>query len=308
MKSSPYETFTCVGYELEKIVLETQRELTVGSHSSMNSFDNATGNVVFGLFSNITFNPKPFAHPIDIVKNQGRGDWEEKLVLVDLRPFTKVSKISQYDVTKVVEYDLARRRGVLHSIWSTSDGYLVQNVCGPMMQIYCAWISESISRHLNIDTFTQQKIANIAGWWWWCQSNTKEELTEVHRARIYREIAEATRSSYDTVSADLEGIEYFDDLEVFCNEVKERTGGNRIKHLDPASVVQLSAGSWMGTWAREIMAVSIEYPPYFISVVYTAMHERGTRSAPFSKLVQRFLGRPELKGFKESVERMVNTI
>lgn len=305
MKSSPYQTFTCTGYELEKIVQETQLELTVDRHSSITSFGNTIGTGVCGLFSNLTFNPKPFAHPIDIYE-KAHENTDKNIVLIDVRPFTKQSRVSLFDVTKNVEYDLARRRGILHAIWATSDRYLLQNVCGPLMQIYSAWISESISRHLNIDSFTQLKIANIAAWWWWCQCNAEEDLTDVRRARIYKEIADATRSSYDTVSADLEGLEYFDDLEVFCNEVKERTGGTRIKHLDPASVVQLSTGCWMGTWAREIMAVSIEYPPYLVAVVYTAIHERGTRAAPFSKLVQRFIGRPELKGFKESVERMVN--
>lgn len=52
------------------------------------------------------------------------------------------------------------------------------------------------------------------------------------------------------------------------------------------------------------MSVAIEYPPYLIAVVYSAMHERGTRSAMFAKFVQRFTTRPEMKGFKAAIDRL----
>ena len=66
----------------------------------------------------------------------------------------------------------------------------------------------------------------------------------------------------------------------------------------------MASGGWMGTWAREIMSVAIEYPPYFATVVYTALHERGMRAALFTKMVQRFATRPELKGFKNSIDSL----
>ena len=307
MKLSPYQTFACTGYDLEKITQEVQLEMVVDPWASMIDLGNQLGDRAYALFSNLKFNPKPFAHPIDIVRDKNRGDLKSDIVVVDTRPFTKVSKLHMFDVTKHAENDLARRRAVLHAIWRDSDRYLIQNACSPLIQVYAAWISESISKHLNVDAFTQLKIANIAAWWFWCQSNTEEDLNENRRAKIHREISEATRCSYDTVEDDLNEIGYFDDLESFCNEVKERTDNSRIKHLDPASVIQLSTGGWIGTWSREIMSVAIEYPPYFVAVVYTAMHERGTRSALFAKFVQRFGGRPEMKGFKQAIERLSST-
>lgn len=307
MKLSPYHTFACTGYELEKITHEIQLELVVDRFASMMELGNELGERSLALFSNLKFNPKPFAHPLDIVSDKNKVNQEKDFVVIDTRPFTKVSKIQQFDITKHAEYDLARRRAVLHAIWKTSDRYLIQNSLGPLMQVFAAWISESISKHLNVDAFTQLKIANIAAWWFWCQSNEKEDLDSNRRAKIYREIAEATRSGYDTVEDDLHDIEYFDGIEDFCNEVKERTDNSRIKHLDPASLIQLSSGGWIGTWAREIMSVAIEYPPYLIAVVYSAMHERGTRSAMFAKFVQRFTTRPEMKGFKAAIDRLSAT-
>ena len=307
MKLSPYQTFACTGYNLEKITQEIQLEMVVDKHGSMIDLANSIGDRVYALFSNLKFNPKPFPHPLDVAQTKHSGGDNANLVVIDARPFTKISKLQGFDVTKHVEYDLARRRAVLHAIWRSGDAYLIQNACSPLIQVYAAWISESLAKHLNVDSFTQLKIANIAAWWYWCQNNKEEDLTENRRSKIYREIAEATRCSYDTVEDDLRDIGYFDDLEIFCNEVKERTDNSRIKYLDPASVIQLSTGGWIGTWSREIMSVAIEYPPYFIAVVYTAIHERGARSALFAKFVQRFSSRPEMKGFKQAIDRISNT-
>ena len=52
------------------------------------------------------------------------------------------------------------------------------------------------------------------------------------------------------------------------------------------------------------MAVAVEYPPYLAAVVYSALHERGMRSAQFTKLVQRFVTRPDIKGFKNSIDKL----
>ena len=304
MLTSPYETFACTGYVIEKIALELQNEITLDPNRAFKSLDNRLGNVVYALNSNIHFNPKPFAHPIDVIGDKNNGKWERKISVIDVRPFTKVSQYHGAQVTKTIDYDVACRRGLLHGIWSTSDRFLLTNVLPSILQIFASWISESICKRLDVDALTQLKIANIAGWWFWCQYNEASDITPSTRAKIYRSVSDATRSSFETVEEDLDEIGYFDDIVSFCEEVKQRSNNPSVKHLDPASLIQLASGGWMGTWSREIMSVAIEYPPYFATVVYTALHERGMRSAPFTKTVQRFAARPELKGFKNGIDQL----
>lgn len=302
MKQSPYQTFSCSGYTLEKIIQELQAEATIDLHSSMQTTNNELGNPVRLLYTNLKFNPKPFAHPLDIVEHTGQRRDEQKTVVQDIRPFTKSSQQHGVVVTNYAEHALAMRRALLHSIWVTSDSYLLRNVCSPLMCIFASWVSESIAKRLDMDAITQLKIANIAAWWFWCQYNIPEDLTQETRSKIYKLIADSTRSSFDTVESDLEDLEYFDDIEGFCAAVKESTDNPRIKHLDPGALIQLTSGVWMGVHSREIMSVCLEYPPYLASVVYSALHDRGMRSTPFTKLVQRFITRPDIKGFKTSID------
>lgn len=304
MKLSPHETFACTGYIIDKLSNEIQTEITIDPFRAFTHLDYNLGNDVYVLNSNLSFNPKPFAHPIDIIRDKNDGQYKRDVTVMDVRPFTKMSPHHGAMVTKNVDYDIACRRGLLHSIWTTSDRFLLSNCLSSIAQVFASWISESICKRLDVDALTQLKIANIASWWFWCQYNEKEDLTETTRPRIYRLIAEATRSSFDSVEEDLNDIEYFDDIESFIAEVKDRSDNPRLKHLDPASLIQLASGGWMGTWAREIMSVAIEYPPYFATVVYTALHERGMRSALFTKMVQRFATRPELKGFKNAIDSL----
>lgn len=309
MKFSPYETFACTGYIIDKIGTEIQKEITIDKHGPAFQWtgSNNIGKSVINLVSNTAFNPTSFAHPIDIIVNKGRGEDESLGTVVDVRPFTKIDKIHGTQVTKTVDFELAKRRALLHGIWSTSDQFLLSNSLSPLTQIFASWISESICKRLDVDGLTQLKVANIAAWWFWCQCNKETDLNDNTRPRIYRSVADATRSSFETVEEDLDDIGYFDDMVSFCQEVKSRSDNPRLKHLDPASLIQLTAGGWIGTWSREIMSVSVEYPPYFAAVVYTAIHERGTRAAQFTKFVQRFLTRPEIKGFKTSIDQLSKT-
>lgn len=304
MKLSPYETFSCTGYILEKIIQEVQSEVTIDSWSSMNSIDNQLGNPVRLLFANSKFNPKPFAHPLDIVEHHGAGRNERKTVVQDVRPFTKASPQSGPVVTNYAEHALAQRRAVLHAIWTTSDAYLLRNVCGSLVCVFSAWVSESIAKRLDMDAISQLKIANIAAWWFWCQYNQPEDITSATRSKIYKLISESTRAGYETVEADLENLEYFDDVEGFCTAVKETSDKAQLKHLDPGALIQLTSGVWMGVNAREIMSVCLEYPPYLAAVVYSALHERGMRNAGFTKLVQRFSTRADIKGFKAAIDHL----
>lgn len=305
MLKSPYQTFSCSGYILDKIVGDVQKELAVDPFSWSQLAGNKIGHPVVQLFSNDRFNPTPFAHPIDVVRpGVNRGEQESKEVVVDCRPFTKTSRFNELTVTNHPEMELARRRGVLHAIWVTSDSYLLRNTLNALMPIFSSWVSESIAKRLDMDAISQLKIANIAAWWFWCQCNEKDDLDGNTRNKVLRLISDATRSSFETVEEDLTGIEYFDDITTFCDEAKERLSNPRVKHLDPGALIQLATGVWMGTHAREIMAVAIEYPPYLAAVVYSALHERGMRSAQFTKLVQRFVTRPDVKGFKHSIDQL----
>lgn len=304
MKLSPHETFACTGYILDKLVLEINAELAIDHSRAFTRLNYDLGTTVYALNSNLHFNPKPFAHPVDVSSDQRGDEYTKEVTVIDVRPFTKMTQHHGPAITKNVDYDIACRRALLHGIWRTSDRFLLANSLSSVMQIYASWISESICKRLDVDALTQLKIANIAAWWFWCQYNEESDLTENTRPRVYRIISEATRSSFDSVEEDLDEISYFDDLQLFINEVKERCDNPRVKHLDPASLIQLASGGWMGTWAREIMSVAIEYPPYFAAVVYTALHERGMRSAMFTKMVQRFASRPELKGFKNSIDAL----
>lgn len=304
---SPYQSFSCTGYTLEKIIQEIQAEATIDQWSSMRMMNNSLGNETLLLFSNSKFNPKPFAHPLDIVIHSGKGREEKNAVVCDIRPFTKFSPAHGVVITNYSEHALAERRANLHAIWVSSDAYLLRNICGNLMAVFTAWVAESISKRLDIDAIIQLKIANIAGWWYWCQYNKPEDLNEMNRLKVYKLISEATRSSFDSIESDLEGLEYFDDVASFCEAVKQSTDNPRVKHLDPGALIQLSAQGWMGVNAREIMSVCLEYPPYLIAVVYSALHDRGMRSAQFTKLVQRFATRPDIKGFKNAVDQLSKT-
>lgn len=300
MINSPYQTLACSGYDPAEIIMAAEKEMILDPYASMVPFENNIGGQVMGLFSNARFNPVAFAHPIDLKVR------DAKIHVVDVRPFTKISKLELFGITKHTDYELARRRGTLHAIWNSNDAFLIQNTAVSLMPVFSAWISESIARHLSIEGFEQLKIANLAAWWYYCQCNENAELDSVKKAKLYRLVSEANRCTVEAVEEDLKDVPYFDSVLTFVDVVGEQVGSPRVKHLDSGVLLQLCSGGWIGTWSREIMAACTEYPPYFTAVVYTALHDRGTRSSQFAKFVQRFATRPEMRAFKTSIERLSN--
>jgi hypothetical protein len=53
-------------------------------------------------------------------------------------------------------------------------------------------------------------------------------------------------------------------------------------------LITILKSSWFGNNAAELLAVSLEHPPTWVSLVYTSLSERSFKNANLSKIVERY--------------------
>lgn len=302
MKTSPYQTISCIGYALNDITTNLERLLLQYSPDTLENANTPLGNALYLFNANTESKIKPFAHPIEVpVDFLGK---KETAVVIDVRSFTTVSRLSQVKISNDTEWRFAKMRGYLHCIWSSTDRFALNNLIPTLMPIYCSWVSESIVKRLDVNPLSQLKIAILGGFYFWCQCNPKESYSDGIKVKLGARIAEATRASYDEVMDLITDLDYMSELSDFTTAVAEKGESLRLEKLDPASLLQMMNGCWYGTNAREIASVAVEYPPYLAAMVYFSIHERGLRSAQFTKLVQRFGTKPEFIAFGRGISNL----
>lgn len=303
MKNSPYETISCT-YQLNDIRNNVERLLISdgGGGSTIERFEAPLGEPVYLFNANSGQQIKPFAHPIDVERDGVMG--KEKVVVVDVRPFTRVDRAGSVRISDDTEYRFATMRGYLHAIWSSADRFALGNLVPTLMPVYAAWISESLVKRLDIAPTSQLNVAIIAAFYYWCQCTPKEDYNDGVKVKLAARIAESTRASYDDVMNVIGELDYLNEMADFTQALADKGESLRLKNIEPASLLQIVNGCWYGTNNREIASVAVEYPPYLAAMVYFSMHDRGLRSAPFTKLVQRFGHKQEFVGFSRGISNL----
>ena len=68
--------------------------------------------------------------------------------------------------------------------------------------------------------------------------------------------------------------------------MKDTGTSPRLASLNAGFLVTAIGGVWFGANARENVAVSLEYPPLFITLVYKALMDRSYHSTMLSRFVE----------------------
>jgi hypothetical protein len=61
----------------------------------------------------------------------------------------------------------------------------------------------------------------------------------------------------------------------------------RLAKFNSAILLSVMANSWYGTNAKEIISISLEHPPTWIALVYTALSEKTFKSSAIFKAADR---------------------
>ena len=93
-------------------------------------------------------------------------------------------------------------------------------------------------------------------------------------------------------------------IQSFVNWVKKILDTPRVEDLT-VGYLYIALGASYGVAYREAVAISLEYPPVFIAMVYTALNDRGYSKTGLGKIVEKVISRDNHKEFIKNVNHLI---
>lgn len=291
-----YDTLAGSGYKLDKIVQGIEKAIINGQYVVDENNKN-----VYRLYSHELDDIPAFFHPLLV-----RDKLDEKLIL-DLRQFTKFDRASgdfQFRLTNESSFQV--NRGLLNAIWLERDPFVLLGISPIPMVVFSSWISENVARRFALDPREQLAIAIFAAYYYYCLFSDNDQFDDEDTNRIVSSISRNLRCSAMDVVDILDRVPgVVPGIEKFCQDLEEVTGSVRLKNFNTAALFQLLGGSWFGTNARELIAVSLEHPPTWIALVLSAFTERTYRNTILAKTAERKTSKVAGDNFSRAIFNLI---
>ena len=277
MYISPYETLACRSYNLEPI----KKGINLANVEDGLTFATLGKETVKGV---LILRPSDketplFAHPV--LWNNGHGDF----VVVDARGLVRENAQGEYQVTQKTDYtfQVGRAGLILHAKEMGMDD--IQNLGDIAATTFCRYIAENITRRLGLSPEEQAIITMVSCIYYYCLFKDTSELTSRDFDKMVQKTSRVTRLGANWIYDRMPEPVFMANLDEFTRVLKEKLDSPRTKDLSPAVLISFLGGGWFGANGRENMAVALEHPPTFVTMVYIALTDRSYRNAGVSKAV-----------------------
>jgi hypothetical protein len=268
--------------------------------------DNGEYRAVFitGKFSSEVDIPL-FTHPITINNFQGKN-----FLVTDMRLFLGKwswdAKIEDL-VKNRTDFNFAKSRAMLNLIWLNEGPQVLKNNLSFSAGVFSSVISETISRAFALDFNDLITIGVLAEIYYYSLFLDSETLSDDDKQKIVVHIIRSGKIRAEYVYGILDKIDSVKDLNEFCANVPKVVENVRLEKFNSALLLSIMANSWYGTNAKEIISVSLEHPPTWIALVFTALSEKTFKSSIVFKTAERLGKRGAADQFMMSYTSLVKS-
>lgn len=283
-----YQTNACIGTDTSKLSAALIRARVDGYLRNENGYNDLflvkRDRVVDELVP-------AFVHP---VVNEASG---EPLIYMDVRPYGRQSASNfEFEVTNQDGYAAARLRGRLQQIWTNGGQSSLRNMKLPAMA-FPAWLAGAIVKRLNLGPAEQAKITILAGIYYLSLFRDEDGNDKGDKAAVVAQVARNTGIKPQVVEEVVSRVRYIADIIDFCQVVKEELNNVRLHNLNTATLYPIMGGTWYGANAAEIVAVALEHPPTWVTMVYQAATARSYYHSGLAKQLEQNQYKNEVRQF-----------
>lgn len=242
-----------------------------------------------------------FDHPM-VVDYQG-----EKYLCTDLRLCLRKQESDDQPVDQRIrvraDYNLAKSRAALNLAWLNEDRGAIKNSMSFSTRVFAAWIADTVSKTHALDFGDQTRLTILASLYYqtlFSDDVSGAMLSEDTLRRMTVHSIGATGAPSKDVFEVADSIKEFGGIGGFCAAVrgyypdgktklqKPIFDNLRLNEFSATGLYNILANSWYGTKSKELIAVSLEHPPTWMAVIYTAMTERSFNSSAIYRLAERY--------------------
>lgn len=297
-----YDTTACSGYVLNKVT----HAADVAQANGMLEHDEDGYNLYLVKGGSSVVDEIPlFTHPVILSNNNA-----DPVLCVDLRAYGKWDRDQNtFNIKNNTEHNLAIHRGRLNDIWLNNDPSILRNISPAPMALYAAWISEAVGRRFALDPKEQFNLAILAAIFYSSQFHNKDSLDEEEKLKLINNVAKNVRASASDVLAIIDKVDVIHSLSEFCKLTEEVTGSVRMREFNPGILFAIVGGSWFGAInAKELIAVALEHPPTWITVLLYAFNDKSFHNTQISKITERSTYRDLGKDYVRAVLNLLHVM
>jgi hypothetical protein len=278
-----YDTTACRGYMISKV----QEGLTHAHIRELLRKDNTVQVYEVQGGHHIDELVPSFAHPILFKDKEGKEH-----LAIDVRGIGKYDSIqNSYVVRDVSAYEGMLIRAGLNDIWLEPTGpEQVRNLSTFPLAVYANWVGEAVAKRLALEPQDQFAVSVLAAILYlnlfWDEEKTRD-LNKIDKTYLVGAITRGLNYKADTVYDIVEQHAGLANIEEFCNACKEFTQSVRMRDLNASTLFAMVGGYWYGVNGRELIAVALEHPPTWMSLLWQAMFVRSYHNAGLTKILER---------------------
>lgn len=285
---SAYDTTVGSGMNLSSVV-QSVKECLIKSYANplgVKPQDDVRAYFIIGSDS-CESNVPNFIHPVHL-----ESVHKDKFICMDVRNFVRVnpSVESGFIVKNQTEFDLAKTRLVMNLLWLTQSKNYLRDLSFVPSAIFSSLISESLAKRFALDAKDQLTLAVLANvYYQFLFKESGEEFTEEEKQKFTTVAIKATRAPANFVFQIIDKIETINSVEDFCTLCKNVLQNVRIENLNAGLLITILSNTWF-TSGKELVAVGLEHPPTWVSIVYAALNDKGYKNSVIAKIAERYFG------------------
>ncbi|UQT02916.1 hypothetical protein TOTORO_00530 [Serratia phage vB_SmaS-Totoro] len=181
------------------------------------------------------------------------------------------------------------RRALLEMHWDKFGGRPLLFAGDVPIVIFARWIGGLLRSRFNLNEESSPRVQVFAAYYYMCLHLNKEDFTADSNKMLAVRIARALRLPAQKVIDWLAPLPYLANLDDFCNIALVKNSGTvALSGIDRRVLWAMTGTGWFGSAdTKEVLAASLEFPPAFVSMVYTGTTDRLARKAALSQLIER---------------------
>lgn len=286
--NSAYQTTPCKDYVMRKIEGDLKDALVTGRLVSLREniwvvptadYDAAVG--VIGVFN----------YPVILQHNGENHAVIDGRMLLSMQPNGEMHA-RRYDemLAKVILAQLALE-------WANDEQMRLLSFNALPLGVFANWLSEVIGKRFSLNMAAQMNVGILAAIYYHNLFGEGAAITEQNAAESIVAISRACGYRPSDIKGVVEAYPRIESLDDFCSACRDFTQDVHLRDLNPVTLSGVVGGYWYGNAGRESIAVALEYPPLWITLLLQAVTDRSFKKAGLTAVVERNTWRRHIEGF-----------
>lgn len=228
-----------------------------------------------------------FNHPILFTDPGG-----EQRLAVDVRGLGSFNRDQNvFNIRDTNAYNGITLRANLNQVWLEDMGpERMRGMSVFPLMVYANWIGEAVAKRLALEPQDQFSVSVLAAIFYlnlFWEADKSANPTKIEKTLMVSQITRGLSYRADMVYDIVEQHAGIGNIAEFCQACRDLTQSARLRDLNEATLFAMVGGYWYGTNGREVIAVALEHPPTWMSLLWQAMSDRSYRNAGLSKILER---------------------